>query len=257
MKRWTIYCHTHVATGRRYIGLTVKTMLHRWNQHCAQARSSKGGRWHFPNAIRQYGKDAFTHVVLMQLDDLDLANAWEEFWIEFLGTCNPEYGFNLSRGGGHTPHPAKNPWDRPEYREKALAATRKKCSDPTFRAKIAAARRGVPLSDAHKEAMSAANRGKDYAAGVRATTTAKIRETYLRPEVRAKNSIASKRAWADPEYRARMVSYTNTHKVCKVHGLVPIADCYRRKNDCGGLKLECKACCGDRKLRYRSRLETT
>ena len=57
---WTIYCHTHIETGRHYVGLTKKTWQKRWNQHCSQAKSSKDGRWHFPNAIRKYGKEAFT-----------------------------------------------------------------------------------------------------------------------------------------------------------------------------------------------------
>jgi len=47
-----------------------------------------------------------------------VANLAEECWIEFYDTRNPEKGFNLIRGGSHTPHSVKNSWDRPEYREK-------------------------------------------------------------------------------------------------------------------------------------------
>jgi len=116
---WTIYCHTLVADGRRYVGLTKRTMGRRWSQHVTQSRSSKGGRWHFPNAIRKYGPEAFSHEVLEVCEDLDVANLAEECWIELLDTRNPEKGFNLAKGGAHIPHPIRrNPWDDPGYRSK-------------------------------------------------------------------------------------------------------------------------------------------
>ncbi len=39
---WTIYCHMHIESGRRYIGQTKYSMMHRWNQHCAQAKKFEG-----------------------------------------------------------------------------------------------------------------------------------------------------------------------------------------------------------------------
>lgn len=49
-ERWTIYCHTHVDSGRRYIGLTKQAMMKRWKNHVHAAQHSRDGRWHFPNA---------------------------------------------------------------------------------------------------------------------------------------------------------------------------------------------------------------
>jgi hypothetical protein len=116
---WTIYCHIHRESGRRYIGLTKQTWKQRWKNHVCAARSSKGGRWHFPNAIRKYGSEAFDHEVLEVCDSLEEANVAEVRWIRHFDSANPEKGFNLEKGGGHTPHPIrKNPWDRPEFREK-------------------------------------------------------------------------------------------------------------------------------------------
>jgi len=34
---WLVYCHTHIATGRRYIGLTSQTMEKRWRSHISTA----------------------------------------------------------------------------------------------------------------------------------------------------------------------------------------------------------------------------
>lgn len=91
--------------------------MHRWNQHCAQAQKSKGSRrWHFPNAIRKYGKDAFSHKVLGVFSKLKLANAAERYWIEYLNTRNPQKGFNLAPGGDHVPHPVNTDyWKDPAY----------------------------------------------------------------------------------------------------------------------------------------------
>jgi group I intron endonuclease len=131
---WTIYCHIHIDSGRRYIGLTSQTVEKRWNQHCVQAKSSKGGRWHFPNAIRQYGKNAFSHEVLEVCETLESANEAEAKWIDHFDSRNPERGFNLAKGGEHVPHPIKNPWDRPGYREKAIRSLKNTWSDPKKRA---------------------------------------------------------------------------------------------------------------------------
>lgn len=40
--RYTVYCHIHIESGRRYVGLTKLTMMKRWNQHVYNAESKKG-----------------------------------------------------------------------------------------------------------------------------------------------------------------------------------------------------------------------
>jgi hypothetical protein len=92
-KHWTIYCHTHVDSGRRYVGLTSRSMERRWSQHVAQAKTSRGGRWHFPNAIRKYGKNAFSHEILEICYSLEEANTAEDKWINHFDARNPERGF--------------------------------------------------------------------------------------------------------------------------------------------------------------------
>ena len=51
MPTWTIYCHIHKDTQRRYIGLTKQTMKQRWKNHVHAAMSAKGKRPYFSNAI--------------------------------------------------------------------------------------------------------------------------------------------------------------------------------------------------------------
>ena len=153
--RITLYCHTHIVTGRRYIGLTKKTMLQRWNNHVLNAHKKAGrGCRHFWAAIRKYGKDAFSHEILEVCSSLEVANLAEECWIEFYDTRNPEKGFNLTRGGAHTPHSIKNPWDRPEYREKAMKASQERWKDPIYRANVDAGYRAAIQTQEFKIAHS-------------------------------------------------------------------------------------------------------
>ncbi len=154
--RYTIYCHTHIDSGRRYVGLTSQTVEKRWKNHVHAAKSSNGKNcFHFANAIRKYGKDAFTHEVLEVCTDLDQANLAEEWWVRKLDSRNPLKGFNLKQGGSHTPHPIKNPWDRPEYRAKSAIASKKRWERSEFRAAVIKGVEKAWADPAHHARMSA------------------------------------------------------------------------------------------------------
>ncbi len=147
--RWTVYCHVHDESGRLYVGLTRLTMMKRWNQHLQNARNKSGkGCHHFWNAIRKYGKDAFSHHILSICHDVNQGNLVEEVWIELFDTRNPEKGFNLARGGAHTPHSIrKNPWNNPEYKVRQLNRLRspewkEHMNAPDIKTKMSQASRG-------------------------------------------------------------------------------------------------------------------
>jgi len=273
---WMIYSHTHIDSQRRYIGLTKLTMMKRWNQHIANAKHKRGrGCAHFWNAIRKYGKDAFTHGILEICDTLEAADLAEEKWINHFNTRDPQFGFNLAKGGEHKPHINKNPWNNPEYREKALprsldnfkdylfmsseqksAEMKKLWQDPEYREKmsvvIAKARLGKPPSP-ESIAKSTATKKITFA---RPEIKEKMHNATLkmwqnpeyREKVRISNSIAAKILWQDPNYRSKSISYTETHKLCKKHGLIPIADCYRHKHKGRNDSLECKICTNARNM---------
>ncbi len=149
MPIWTIYCHIHIESGRRYIGLTSQTMAQRWKTHVSHAKSSKGGRWHFPNAIRKYGKDAFSHEELACSWTLEDANATEEALILQYDTRNPGKGFNLAKGG------ASFSFDPKTTREKLSEATKKNIT-PERRKFLSDLRRGKSLSQETRAKLSAA-----------------------------------------------------------------------------------------------------
>lgn len=94
-----IYLVTHVASGKKYVGLTIQGLERRWTYHLEQARAGHiKGADSLHAAIREYGSEAFTRV---QIDSgkakIDLEKK-ERYWIQFHGTLTPN-GYNISTGG--------------------------------------------------------------------------------------------------------------------------------------------------------------
>lgn len=221
---WTIYCHTHTDTGRRYVGLTSRTWQRRWAQHLVQSRSTKGGRWHFPNAIRLHGKDAFDHHVLEVCETLETANAAEERWIEEYDTRNPEKGFNLRKGGSHTPHLVDaNYWDRPGFRERMSAILREAASKPESRRKRSESSKKLWGSPGFKTKMSLISKevhsrpdviekskrsqlGKHHSPASKAKMSLARRGVPVGLDARKKISSSMKKVMEDPSKRMMISS---------------------------------------------------
>jgi hypothetical protein len=100
-ERFTIYCHVHAASGRRYVGQTKRGVQARWKQHLADAKKSRGPSY-FGAALLKYGKDAFASKVLEVVDTQEAANVAEAKWIAHYD-CQAPNGFNLAPGGHVTP----------------------------------------------------------------------------------------------------------------------------------------------------------
>jgi hypothetical protein len=215
--KWTIYCHTHVGSWRRYIGLTKKTMTRRWKEHVQNAIKKTGrGCRHFWNAIRLYGKDAFSHEILEICMDLEVANLAEECWIEFFETRDPTGGFNLAKGGRYIPKSKySNPWKRPGFGANSLKNLEKGWApspetiavliqrnktmvlSPESRAKITASNLARKCSEETRRKLSVASTGRPapnadqlrlmgavYSASLRAKTHCKyghsLADAYVR-----------------------------------------------------------------------------
>jgi len=209
MTQWTIYCHTLVSDGRRYVGLTKLTMLRRWNQHIQKTKNlTKVSRSHLWNAIRKYGKDAFSHEILQVCNTVEEGNEAEKYWIAKYDTRNPEKGFNLAEGGGqYVPMgPRKNPWDDPDYRARLTASSKEVNARPEVRAAISAAATGRTHSPEARARISAFRIGKNHSPEVIARITFSNIRTFSDPSVRAGVSERSKGLWADPVYREKVTS---------------------------------------------------
>jgi hypothetical protein len=222
--KWTVYRHIHNESGRSYVGLTKHTMMHRWNQHVAQAQNSKNGRWHFPNAVRKYGPQAFSHEVLQVCFSLEEANDAEQFWIYTYDTRNPLRGFNLNNGGWYKPNLApKNPWDNPEYRAKCLPRLIKNNTDPRVRAqnkikmqniwktpgfkeKYSLRFKGLPLKPEHCAKLSQAGKGKVLSLKIREKLSNAQKGKPRNPESIAKSAASRKGKVYNPEHLAKIQS---------------------------------------------------
>jgi hypothetical protein len=209
-------------------------MMQRWNQHIYSANSRpEGKRSHFWAAIRQYGKDAFSHEVLEVCEILEAANLAEAKWIDHFNSRDPQFGFNLAKGGDHIPHPKKNPWDRPEFRKRALGflakinagltkaersnRTKKLWTDPKFREKAL-----TPLQEALTDPI------------IRAKALVFMKETKAKPEVKQRSSNITKIMWESSEYRDRHTKFwgdSNFRNRCQ-SGLVHGASLNKEKTHC-------------------------
>ena len=94
-----IYCHTHIPSGRRYVGQTKQSASQRWADHVRESNRESAG--YFSRSIKKYGKDEFTQEILEKCGSQEEANEAEKKWIEFYQTNDPSRGFNLMIGGQH------------------------------------------------------------------------------------------------------------------------------------------------------------
>ena len=93
-----IYCATNTATGKRYVGLTTKTLGVRQGQHRRKA-TMHGVESPFYRAIRKHGWNAFSWEVLESCETLADLNAAEKKWIRSLGSMINQHGYNLRDTG--------------------------------------------------------------------------------------------------------------------------------------------------------------
>jgi hypothetical protein len=96
--RIVIYCHTHRASGRKYVGQTSDTLENRWKSHA----KGHSGAHAFHRAIREYGPDAFDHETLEVVEGHEAGNEAEARWIRTLD-CQLPRGFNVLAGGAGKP----------------------------------------------------------------------------------------------------------------------------------------------------------
>jgi hypothetical protein len=97
MKRWSVYCITCTATGRRYVGQTRQSVAVRWAQHIQEAVNFHKP-WPLAVALREHGEVAFTVELLAEFPTQKEALAREVAEIAARGTLAPD-GYNLTKGG--------------------------------------------------------------------------------------------------------------------------------------------------------------
>jgi group I intron endonuclease len=87
-----IYCIHNLSTGKKYIGQTVEKMQRRVTRHFRTINETKISR-----TIQKYSKYDFVYGIVEEVEDRDLLDEREQYWIKFYNTV--ENGFNIKEGG--------------------------------------------------------------------------------------------------------------------------------------------------------------
>jgi len=88
-----VYCITNLINGKRYVGITTRSLNQRWKEHC-----SKTTRGPLKQEITKCGKEFFIIEELEKIDCIQTLYEHEKFWIRVFKTFQG-HGYNLTRGG--------------------------------------------------------------------------------------------------------------------------------------------------------------
>jgi group I intron endonuclease len=96
-----IYCIKNTINNKEYIGLTTRTLEHRWKQHIYESNKKDSWEWNTPlgNAIKKYGKDSFEVFVLEECSSETEMKQKEIWLIRERKSLASETGYNLTLGG--------------------------------------------------------------------------------------------------------------------------------------------------------------
>lgn len=93
-----IYKITNKINNKIYIGKTINSIQHRWNDHI-DAQKNKRANYLLYKAINKYGIENFTIEQVEECDNI-LLNEREKYWIKIFGSyCANGHGYNMTIGG--------------------------------------------------------------------------------------------------------------------------------------------------------------
>lgn len=148
-----IYLITNKLNGKKYVGKTIHSIEHRFEQHCHDTNNT-----YIDSAIRKYGRANFEVSLLLECEDSEWAY-WESHFIEILHTHWLEGGYNLSRGGDN------NPMKDEEVQRRHLKACQ---------------------SESHRNKQRLASTGRRHTSESKAKMSLIQKKVYSDPELRRK-----------------------------------------------------------------------
>jgi group I intron endonuclease len=93
---YIIYTAKNVKNGKCYVGRTSHTLTRRKHQHEVSAYDGKKTK--LAEAIREYGTESFLWEIISTVENQEVANTLEIYWIGEMNTLYPN-GYNSNRGG--------------------------------------------------------------------------------------------------------------------------------------------------------------
>lgn len=199
---WIVYKHTS-PNQKVYIGITSQSRTRRW-QHGLGYRTQQ----YFWRAIQKYGWDNFKHEVLFENLTAEEASEKEIELIAFYQSWHPEFGYNVSTGGGGSSgyhlsdeqkgkigRRTKELWENQEYRDRIITSlTGRPVTDETKK----------KLRNAMTEFYSTED-GEKLRHANQIRTKRMWEDTAFRERMNKLQSLATTRLWQDENYRKRQI----------------------------------------------------
>lgn len=123
-----IYKFTHIESGKSYIGQTIQDPMRRKFEHVYGSKHTTR-TYHFHNAIRKYGIDAFVFDVIDSATSLEDLNALEEKYANQYD-CYTN-GYNIRQAGNNKLH-SEDSKERMQTAQRAAHARRRAEGRDTF-----------------------------------------------------------------------------------------------------------------------------
>lgn len=136
-----IYQIKHIASNKKYVGQTTRTIKARWADHCR----THSGCEKLSRAIKKYGKEAFEITVIEICETIDQLNEREVHWIKELNSIT--HGYNLNTGG-------RNFTMSEETKSKMSLSKKGKLHTPEHTKRISIALTGKPKSEKHRKNLA-------------------------------------------------------------------------------------------------------
>lgn len=213
-----IYQVICLVTGKSYVGQTRRDLKERWAGHLTDARHHRGCKV-FSNALKKYGPDAFTVVILEVCSTREALNLREQYWIETVGCLFPN-GYNLKTGGDvpvateYLKAAISAARQRPETMQKASISGKALWKDPEYVARQKQAHALALARPEYSEKLSQASKATWSDITKREVQSQKHKELWKDPAFKAKRmadmaptdeSLAAQKQamlmlWDDPEY---------------------------------------------------------
>lgn len=189
-----IYKATNRITGLAYIGMTRKTKAQRWAEHVNAAMH--GSSFYLHRAIRKYGAENFTVIVLKQTTEPLLATA-EVYFIAKHNTF--KHGYTMTAGGEGVTMTAA-------MRRRLSKASKLSWLDETKRIHHMSGITDYTRSEMSAKAKARTVKGNYH--GVKATSVIvrKVTAAWKRADYRAAHDKASKLRWTTAEAHTKMSS---------------------------------------------------
>ena len=212
-----IYGIFNLVNGKVYVGsavcLTKRLRIHRFH-----LRSGTHDNTHLQAAWKKYGEANFCFRILEQVVESRDLFGIEQYYIDWLDACDPEFGYNKSPTAGsrlgmkHSdatrakmsaackgkPRPKMSPEARARLSvaRKGRPGSRKGWHmSEEHKARISATHKGVPKSEEQRRKLSLAKKGKPFSEEHKAHMADAQRGKSHSPETRAKMSASQKAAW--------------------------------------------------------------